>query len=265
MVLGIFSIVSPYFRTSASSINWKPQLQNFDNLVNAALYALPWSGLPAKDQLHIQTMLHMVHEYIGQALDTSSVNYKKFHEFATALAPWIDKSMQVAAKAHVTSTLPALQQLKAEMGDELWRKTYVLIPTVWPVSLYNIRLQMFRKVMDFEQIKQQVLIVEGARTEEDARTTLGRIVADRALALLVFGGREEDSMKDHVFSLSTRRDLLSSAEEDAAGRWCNGEDDWTILNKNTMSASEASAGAAADGDPRCPMSKAFATMLRQAP
>jgi len=133
-------------------------------------------------------MLEKVDEYIQKSLKSNSVHYMKFHDFATSVAPLIDVSMEAAAKAHVTGTPPALRRLKEEMGDELWRKTYVIIPTVWPVSLYKIRLQMFRKLMDFNQIKQQVLIVEGVRTEEDARSTLGRIVADRALALLVFGG-----------------------------------------------------------------------------
>jgi hypothetical protein len=65
-------------------------------------------------------------------------------------------SMDKSAEAHVNATIPALQQLKAEMGDELWRKTYVLIPTVWPVALYNLRMQMFQQVMDFKQLSEQV-------------------------------------------------------------------------------------------------------------
>jgi len=93
----------------------------------------------------------------------------------------------------------------------------------------------------------QVLIAEGAKDETDARTTLGRIVNDRALAQLVFGGTKGgENMKDHLFSLSTKRDLVSTADQNAIDRWCNDRDK-----------------TAPPSEPRCPFSKTLTSMLKK--
>jgi hypothetical protein len=71
------------------------------------------------------------------------------------------------------------------------------------------------------------------------------VINDRALAQLVFGGTPGENMKDHLFSLSTKRDLVSSADQEAIDRWC---EDRKIDPKP---------------ESRCPMSKHLSSMLKK--
>lgn len=149
IVLGLFSILAPYFRAGTSS-NWKPALSDFSARVSDAMVALPNAELPQKEKKHCRDILALTSKFIRNITKDGNITAERFHEFGNEMAPLIDKSMELAAKAHVQATIPALKQLKTEMGETEWKKTYVIIPTVWPVSMYNIRLQMFRKVMDFK-------------------------------------------------------------------------------------------------------------------
>jgi hypothetical protein len=219
MLLGVYTVVAPYFRAGLST-SWIPKLSELASKVESAQITLPASGLSPSDQHHARYMFNLTTSYISDTIKARRVDLKLYKKFANTMAPKIQISMDIAATAHVNATIPALQQLKAEMGPELWSKTYVVIPTVWPVALYNLRLQMFQQVMDLQQLSEQVLIAEGAKNEDDALTTLGRIVNDRSLAQLAFGGMPGDDMKDHLFSLSTKRDLVSSADQAAIDRYC---------------------------------------------
>lgn len=185
-------------------------------------------------------MIKIVLEYTEKSIYTQRVEESTYVAFANRLAPYIDSCMQRAARHQAQTILPVLKKWKTELGDD-WKNTFAVIPTVWPVSKINVRLQMLEQVMDFEQMKNKVLVVEGARNDDEALTTLGRIVADRALALLVFGGIEDDNARDHAFSLSTRRDILSSHAGSAIKANCQKT---SKLGNN------------------CPMARQFATMIQ---
>lgn len=127
--------------------------------------------------------------------------------------------MKKAAEYQVNGTIPALLALKRELGDE-WENTYVIIPTVWPVAKINTRLQVFSKVMSIKQMKERILIIEGAKGEDDAQIQLGRIISDRTLAQLAWGGSTDKDSLDHIYSLSTKRDLLCTFTERAMDIFC---------------------------------------------
>lgn len=225
VVLGIFSIISPYFM-NPESISWRTPLRQFREKCHEALVLLGVRGnavdenIAEGDRSLIKDILRRSISYIDQVSRRNSVDHEGYRRFANDLAPLIEKSMILAAKAHAEDTIVAFQKLKEELGEEEWRRAFVIIPTIWPVSLYNIRLQALEKVMSFEQIKSQVIIVEGVVSEAQAKVTLGRILADRAVAELVWGGLEDESMRDHLFSLQTRRDLLSSLSREELNDVC---------------------------------------------
>ena len=116
-----------------------------------------------------------------------------------------------AARLQVHAAIPELLKWKQRLGEK-WRDLYVLIPTVWPVAGRNPRQQIFEKIMDQERIKTHIIMVEGAKDKDDALTTLGRIVADRTIAHLVFGTRTP-AARSMLCALSTRRDIVSDACE----------------------------------------------------
>ena len=48
--------------------------------------------------------------------------------------------------------MAALLKWKERLGAELWREVYVVIPTVWPVASQNPRLELFRNLLDEDQV-----------------------------------------------------------------------------------------------------------------
>jgi NH3-dependent NAD+ synthetase len=88
MVLGIYTIVAPYFRAPKSS-NWVPLLQGFSTKVGDALYALPNSGLSKDEQDHARKMLQIVQNYIDKTMKAKVIDYRKYQQFAHKLAPLI--------------------------------------------------------------------------------------------------------------------------------------------------------------------------------
>jgi hypothetical protein len=97
---------------------------------------------------------------------------------------------------------------------EKWKDVYALIPTIWPVSGINPRLQVLSQLMSPEQVKTQVLMLENGGTLQDKRATLGRIVGDRAAAFLILNTKTE-SQRRLTFALSTKQDLLANSCADA--------------------------------------------------
>lgn len=120
--------MGPFFK-APMSLNWQPLLKDFNQRITEALYVLPNSGLSSKDQKHVEAMLTMTESYISKSLKNNSVPLEEFRKFANEFAPYIEKSMKKSAKAHVAATIPALEELKKDMGPVEWRKTYAVIPT----------------------------------------------------------------------------------------------------------------------------------------
>ena len=55
-------------------------------------------------------------------------------------------------QAQSDANVAALLKWKERLGAELWREVYVVIPTVWPVASQNPRLELFRNLLDEDQV-----------------------------------------------------------------------------------------------------------------
>ena len=56
--------------------------------------------------------------------------------------------MQLATKEQADANVKALLKWKDRLGPKLWREMYVIIPTVWPMSRTNTRLELFRGLLE---------------------------------------------------------------------------------------------------------------------
>ena len=113
-----------------------------------------------------------------------------------------------AATLQVQALLPHLNKWKQDLGEK-WKDVYALIPTIWPVSAINPRMQVLAQLMPPEQVKNQVLLLENGGTFLEKRATLGRIVGDRAAAQLILNTKTE-AQRRFTFALSTKQDLLAN-------------------------------------------------------
>ena len=60
--------------------------------------------------------------------------------------------MQLATKEQADANVKALLKWKDRLGPKLWREMYVIIPTVWPMSRTNTRLELFRGLLERNSI-----------------------------------------------------------------------------------------------------------------
>eukprot|EP00049_Salpingoeca_infusionum_P022845 m.9107 g.9107 ORF g.9107 m.9107 type:complete len:417 (+) comp5425_c0_seq1:160-1410(+) len=221
MSLGLFTFVSPFFKTPSGNGGWKAGLTGYHDKVKVALGAAQSlqstaESNPEVDQQlvsHVIAMLQCVSKYITSCFESNTVDVTGFRAFTKEFLPLIEVSVANATRLQCEAALPALRRWKAELGSQ-WRDVYVAVPTVWPVGGYNPRIQLFEKLLDKDRVATHIIAMEGAATGEDARTTLGRVVGDRTVAHLVFG-KETPNARALVCALSSRRDLVSSHFEDA--------------------------------------------------
>lgn len=212
MPLGIFTIISPYFK-SPTTPGWISPLKAFHAKVRVAQYALAENNFDAELKEYNQKMLGLVDQYISDSLAKKYVDVDSFLHFSQKIYPYIERSMSKAAQLQAHAAIPALLEWKEELGER-WRDLYVVIPTVWPVAGHNPRRQIFEKIMEPDRIKTHIIMVEGAKTTDDALTTLGRIVGDRTVGRFVFG-TQSAAARSMVCALSTPRDVMSDACQDA--------------------------------------------------
>ena len=83
-------------------------------------------------------MLETTLKYLQECFNGKNVNKENFMIYCQQMSPSITVCMQQAAYVQVESAKPILESWKKELGEE-WKKTYVLIPCVWPVSGVNPR------------------------------------------------------------------------------------------------------------------------------
>ena len=59
---------------------------------------------------------------------------------------------------------------------------------------FTARKSMMRQLMDEDRIDTHIITSEYPRTQAEARTLLGRVVADRAIGRFVFGIKDKDNV-----------------------------------------------------------------------
>jgi len=229
MALGMYTIVAPYFNSPVST-NWMEKMKNYQRAIRDSLFALRHSNysdtdhlinctqpLPKKDHF---AMLNLANDYIQSCYEKGSVDLESYKRFARNFSFYAIKALTCASQLQVNAAFPLISKWRDELGPEKWRDLYVLIPVLWPVARRNPRQQIFENLMDTDRIKTHILKTEGAKTFEDSKVVLGRIVGDRLMAELVFG-TWNINRTEYNLALSTRRDLVSTSCDNAINIYKN--------------------------------------------
>ncbi|UJR07857.1 hypothetical protein I4U23_012140 [Adineta vaga] len=214
MPLGIFTIISPYFLQSTIG-KWQSQLRIMADKIDFAIASIESESMDGNKATHYLNMLNCTRQYIQNCLDTKRICVKDFQNYCQSMLPLVTAALARAAEIQVIAAKPQLEEWKAELeAMNQWNETYVVIPTVWPVSGDNPRQRLFQQLMNEEHFKTHVIISEMPRDTEECFNLLGRIVGDRAAARIIFGTSTAGA-RSMVCALSTERDLVSDACGDA--------------------------------------------------
>lgn len=217
--MSIFTIISPYFNNPKSPM-WQDELKQLRAIISNNLKALDLvsetatlrtesvfcdNNLEIKDH---RSMLTLALDYINNCFKSNSVDVKDYANFTASFLPFSSKALACASQIQAKAGLYELNKWKESLGKEVWREVYVLIPVVWTVARVNPRQLIFEQLLDKDRIATHIIKAEGAKSIEEARTTAGRIIADRTMAHFVFGYNNHHHVNLNL-ALSTRSDLIA--------------------------------------------------------
>lgn len=211
--LGIFSIMSAYTDYSAFG-QWKPALQAYHDKVVAVRDS--FASLDIKDSDVTQACESILKISIafmeGLLKGTTTFSFVLFQNYAHSLNYNIGILQTAAAKNQIEVMSKVLTGWKAMLGDK-WDKLYVVVSAIWTLSQESAHELIIKSFMKPALRETNVIVSEAVGTLELARTLLGRIIGDRIMAALVFDVNLGKDFAEDIYSLSTRRDLLSQAIE----------------------------------------------------
>ena len=203
------AILTPYLENPEAR-GWKKPLLDYKESIETGLASLDAcieNFLFKLDKKPVQQILRSSLDFIVNCLQDGSFSFEGWQTFNKNNFDAIILCFKLATEAQADANVEALLEWKKMLGPELWREIYVFIPTVWPVSKSNPRIELFRNIMDKDRIDTHIIASEWPRNEGECRTTLGRVIGDRAMSRFVFGD-ENCKARMKVVSLSTEVDAV---------------------------------------------------------
>ena len=211
--LGIFSIISGYGEYSAFG-QWVPALQAYrEQIYKAGSITDHMDDLTSDDKLNIDALVAASLDHIDTIIQAGSFSYAEFANYAHRLNFTISQFQKRAARNQFEVMTAVLTNWKAMMEDD-WDKMYVIISAIWTLTQENAHELIIKALMKPDLRETHVVVSEAVPNLEAAQTLMGRIVGDRIMSELVFQSSPVSYAED-IYSLSTRRDLLSQAVEAA--------------------------------------------------
>ncbi|MDQ0390415.1 hypothetical protein [Labrys monachus] len=215
--LGIFSIISGYGEYPSFG-QWTPALQSYrDQIIKVRDTKNYISGMNLEDKINTDVMIAATLDFIGKIVSQKSFTYAEFATYARSIGDMILYCQNRAAKNQVEVMTNVLTGWKAMIGDEAWDKMYVIIGAIWTLTQENAHELIIKALMKPELRETHVVVSEAVPDLESAQTLMGRIIGDRIMAELVFDAKANTAFAQDIYSLSTRRDLLSQAVEAVVG------------------------------------------------
>ena len=211
--LGIFSIISGYEEYSKEG-QWVPALRAYKQyIVNVQKTKNNIISLGHEDKIWTDAMLMSSLDFVEAITKSTNFTFDEFATYARGLGDAIYYCQNRAAKNQVEVMEGVLKGWKEMVGEDKWKKLYVIIGAVWTLTQENAHELIIKSLMDEDVRETHVVVSEAVPDLETAQALMGRIVGDRVMAELVFDWEAIPAFAQDIYSLSTRRDLLSQAVE----------------------------------------------------
>lgn len=213
--LGVWSIISRYAEYPEGAA-WIDPLQHYNKTLSTALSTLPQLELAAEIEKNLRSILENVIQFCQKIIDQKTFSMKAYSKMAKSINKELVILQSLAADIQVTSFTAILEKWKKDIGEEEWRKLYVVISAQWTLSTENVHQLIIANSMVSKDLAAKNIFVTSVPLSgiDDARALCGRIVGDRIMSYQTFSTNTERGM-ENIYSLSTSRDLISKAAEDS--------------------------------------------------
>jgi peroxiredoxin family protein len=210
--LGIFSILSAYAEYPDLR-QWREQLVAYREQVSRVERHLNDLDLTASESGHVHEILSGCLQFMRQTLEQGTFSLERFSEVCHALGPSIAACQMIAARVQTEVMRAQLLSWKAMLGEEAWGRLYAVCGAIYTLSQESAHALIIKSTMSAEQAETHVFTSPGLNTIDDAKELLARVVGDRVMSETVFDAKAGEVYAQNIYSLSTKRDLLSKPIE----------------------------------------------------
>jgi hypothetical protein len=174
---------------AAPTSDWAVQFRTLRDRASAALPQLAALGL-AGDRLDRETRLLAAGiAFADRMLAAGAVTQADTTAYARQMAPLILANAADAAVAQIDGLHALVQQFRAEIGDEEWRRLYVIVLGSRMPRAGNLQFQYFVNALGPAAIDNRLFYAEGISDVTGGLGLLATIVTDRELSAAVFDDR----------------------------------------------------------------------------
>jgi hypothetical protein len=174
---------------AAPTGDWAAQFRTLRDRAGAALPQLAALGL-AGDRLDRETrLLAGGIAFADRMLAAGAVTQADTTAYARQMAPLILANAADAAVAQIDGLHAIVQQFRAEIGDEEWRRLYVIVLGSRMPRAGNLQFQYFVNALGPAAIDNRLFYAEGISDVTGGLGLLATIVTDRELSAAVFDDR----------------------------------------------------------------------------
>jgi hypothetical protein len=213
--LGIFVQIAEYAKYPGNG-QWIPAVQSYRNQLQAALEQIDHTQLNGFEKTACRKILTGSIQFIDSIVSRKTFTLDDFRAYTRGIVDSILFCSQRAAVRQVTAMTNVVLEFKQILGAR-WDDVYVVIAALWTLSQENVHALVIGKQMTEEKKETNLLVSEAVPTLDAAKVLLGRVVGDRIAAQYVFLQGASRAENEDIYSLSTKRDLLSQAAEQALG------------------------------------------------
>lgn len=207
--LGLFTILSPYF-SNPTATKWKTKVNAYFEMLLTTFEAFEHLNDPDFDVELARNFLETTREYLAMLLEKNSVTTDDYEDFTGKLRPLIIQAMKHAAHLQISAGIEAMKKWKTMLGDK-WDDVIVAIPVIWPVAEHSPRHLIFKSLMNADKLKTNLFLLQGPKDDEEVKTLLGRIIADRLVGRFAFHPNDDEKGKRLFQCLSSHTDIMSDA------------------------------------------------------
>lgn len=213
--LGIWSIISRYAEYPEGG-GWIDSLNHYGNTLSTALSTLPQLELDYDVELNLRSILEKTTELCENFVANEIFTMDAYAKMSKSINGELVFLQSLAADIQVSAFTATLEKWREELGEEEWKKLYVVISAQWTLSTENVHQLIIANTMASEKLAAKNIFVTSVPLSgiEDARALCGRIVGDRIMSTQTFSTDTERG-RENIYSLSTSRDLISKAAEDS--------------------------------------------------
>jgi hypothetical protein len=212
----LFAIASSHLNNPKDE-SWRKQLTDLREIIRRALVSVEvldwsneaWPGAEGKLKDYVRASLNRVDETAAKWITAGKISGADYSAFATDYTPNMVALFYLETLGGTYKILTMLNRWKQEVGDESWKKLYVVVAGSQGRSSAGLTPEtnpgalIAASVMEPAQIKSHIVMVPGATTIEEALAPLGNAVTSPVLADTTFTSPEAQKPNSFYAALKT--------------------------------------------------------------